>query len=360
MHKHANKRARSSAGASKTSRRRAAKWARVAVVAAAPVLGAGALASPALAHDQSGSNKSHFTTLDNQADTTFNQLLGINQRGLIAGYFGSGAQDHPNKGYLLVAPYGQGQYKKENWPVSAQTQVTGLNDRGVTVGFWSSTNNASVGNNPPVNDNRAFVSVRGYFIDGDFPTDMPASPPADQLLGVNDHNVAVGFYTDANGDTHAYSFEINNNEFNEITPSGITNPTAAAINNRGDIAGFGTDATGDSSNGNVVGYLLHRSGRVTVLDVPGSSMTQALGINDDNEVVGVYQVVVGSTTLTHGFTWTAERGFQTVDDPNGIGATTINGVNDQGELVGFYTDAGNNTDGLLAMPRQMFMQHHRG
>ena len=62
-----------------------------------------------------------------------------------------------------------------------------------------------------MNDNRAFVSEHGYFIDGDFPTDMPASPPVDQLLGVNDHNIAVGFYNDANGNTHAYSFNINRN-----------------------------------------------------------------------------------------------------------------------------------------------------
>jgi hypothetical protein len=347
MHTHANKQARSSARASKARRRRAAKWARVAIVAATPVIGAGAVASPALATPQGGMNKYHFTTLDNQSDATFNQLLGINQHGVIAGYFGSGAQDHPNKGYLLTVPYGQGNYHNENWPESAQTQVTGLNDRGVTVGFWSSTNNAG---NPPVNDNRAFVSEHGYFIDGDFPTDMPATPPVDQLLGVNDHNVAVGFYNDASGKTHAYTFDINRNEFNEITPSGITNPTGAGINNRGDIAGFGTDMTGDSSNGNVVGFLLRRNGRVTVLNVPGSSMTQALGINDDDEVVGVYQTGSGDSAMMHGFTWTPERGFQTVDDPHGIGTTTVNGVNDHGQLVGFYVDGAGNTDGFLATP----------
>src|SRR5579885_3695116 len=42
-----------------------------------------------------------FQTLDNAADPTFNQLLGINNTGVIAGYFGSGAAGHPNKGYLL-------------------------------------------------------------------------------------------------------------------------------------------------------------------------------------------------------------------------------------------------------------------
>ena len=42
-----------------------------------------------------------FSVLDNANDVTFNQLLGINNDGVIAGYFGSGAQGHPNKGYRL-------------------------------------------------------------------------------------------------------------------------------------------------------------------------------------------------------------------------------------------------------------------
>jgi hypothetical protein len=353
MHTHANTHARSTARASKTARKkRAAKWARVAVAAAAPVFAAGAVAGPALATPQPAASHYSFRTIDNGQDSTFNQLLGINQNGLIAGYFGSGAMGHPNKGYLLVARHGQENYMNENWPESAQTQVTGLNDRGVTVGFWSSTNNAG---DPPVNDNRAFVSVHGYFIDGDYPTNDPAPPPVDQLLGVNDHNVAVGSYNDGNGDTHAYTFDIRRNQFNQVTPNGIMNPTGAAINNNGEIAGFGTDNTGDASNGNTVGFLLRRSGRVAVLSVPGSTSTQALGINDRDEVVGVY---TDSMSNMHGFTWTPWGGFQTlVDDPSAVGSSTINGVNDQGQLVGFYSDMQNNTHGFLATPAGQ--HHHR-
>jgi hypothetical protein len=340
---HANPHARSMARGSKSSRgRRAANWARVALVAAAPIAGAGALASPALATPHSAASHYQFQTINNNGDPTFNQLLGINQDGLVAGYFGSGEMGHPNKGYLLVTRHGQLHYRSENWPQSAQTQVTGLNDRGVTVGFWSSTNAAD----PAMNDNRAFALYHGYFIDGDFPTDNAASPPVDQLLGVNDNNVAVGFYNDGNGDTHAYKFDIQRNQFTEVTPAGITNPTAAAINSKGDIAGFGTDA-----GGQVVAYLLRRGGQVTILDVPGSSMTQALGVNDNREVVGVYQTGSGDNAMTHGFTWTPSGGFQTnVDDPHGQGATTINGLNDRGQLVGFYTDGAGNTDGFLATP----------
>jgi hypothetical protein len=137
-----------------------------------------------------------FRTVDNAADLTFNQLLGINNEGVIAGYSGSGAQGHPNMGYQLT-PAG---YRSENVPGSVQTQVTGLNDSGVTVGFSASMNNANL-----VNDNHGFVDVNGQFRTADFPAGQPASPPVDQLLGVNDHDIAVGFYTDANGNTDGFT-----------------------------------------------------------------------------------------------------------------------------------------------------------
>src|SRR6202050_864605 len=175
----------------------------IAAAGALATTAAFAVAGPASASTASTADAStgvsyHFQTLNNGADLTFNQLLGINDEGVIAGYFGSGAQGHPNKGYLLLPPfYSQHSYINENFPGSIQTQVTGLNNRGVTVGFWSGMNNASMSN-----DNFGFVEVDGRFRTADFPTGSPASPPVDQLLGVNDHDVAVGFYTDENGTHH--------------------------------------------------------------------------------------------------------------------------------------------------------------
>jgi hypothetical protein len=157
-------------------------------------------ASPASTASPAGSAATggySFRTLDNADDVTFNQLLGINDFGVIAGYFGSGAQGHPNKGYLLEPNHTQ--YVNENFPGSVQTQVTGLNNTGVTVGFWSGMNNANM-----VNDNFGFVDVGGQFRNADFPAGNPASPPADQLLGVNDFGQLVGFYVDANGNTDGF------------------------------------------------------------------------------------------------------------------------------------------------------------
>ncbi|MGC1752787.1 MAG: hypothetical protein WA805_06835, partial [Trebonia sp.] len=139
-----------------------------------------------------GNGRYSFTTLDNPADPTFNQLLGFNNGGIIAGYFGSGAAGHPNKGYVLVRTRAGFKIMKENFPGSTQTQVTGLNDRGVTVGFWSDMNTAN-----QQNDNFGFYWLNGRFHDVNFPTRDNSAPPVNQLLGVNDQDVAVGFYNDA-------------------------------------------------------------------------------------------------------------------------------------------------------------------
>src|SRR6266851_1548840 len=95
----------------------------------------------------------------------------------------------------------------------------------------------------------------------------------------------------------------------------------------------------------------HNLRQFTDLAFRGASSTMALGVNGRYEVVGVYTVGSGNAAVMHGFTWTPQHGFRTVDDPQGIGTTTINGVNDFGQLVGFYVDNNGNTDGFLATPR---------
>jgi hypothetical protein len=144
-----------------------------------------------------------FSTLDNRNDPTFNQLLGINDHDQIAGYFGSGAQGHPNKGYLLLLSRRGSQYVSENVPGAVQTQVTGLNNRGVTVGFWSGQNTAS-----QMNANVGFYTWAGRFHSVAFPSRASSSPPVNQLLGVSDADVAVGFWTDSRGNAHGYTYSL--------------------------------------------------------------------------------------------------------------------------------------------------------
>ena len=312
----------------------------VAALAVALAGGASALglASAAAAHAATTTTTSYtFTTLDNHNDPTFNQLLGINSHNVIAGYFGSGtpATVHPNKGYTLAPPYGQANYTNENFPGSAQTQVTGIDNKGNTAGFW--VNQAGT--------NRGFVEWNGVFQSFTDPHAPKVKGAVTQLLGINNAGVAVGFYNDAAGNSHAFQLNQATGVFTAIRIPGDVSTLATGINNLGDIVGFGTDASGVTTS-----WLLH-AGHLTAYQHPGGSDTTALGINDHEEIVGSYLDGAG---VLHGFTLKSPFGpvsrWQNIDDPNGVGSTVVNGLNNAGDLVGFYTDAAGNTDGMLAMP----------
>jgi len=278
-----------------------------------------------------------FKTLNDQADPTFNQLLGINNNGKIAGYFGSGTVVngtlHPNKGYTLSKPYHQNNYTNENFPGSVQTQVTAINNKGDTAGFWVDGNGNNFG----------FIEWNGVFTSYQDPN--TGTGTVNQLLGLNDHGIAVGFYTDGKGVNHGYKLDQNTGKFTEIIPPGGNNVTAAGINDDGDVVGFLT-----ASNGNIASFLL-KGNTFSEFEFPHSTNTTALGVNRYDQIVGVY---VDSAGKMHGFILTNplhHARFQSIDDPNGVGTTTINGLNDNGQLVGFYVDGRGNTDGFLTTPR---------
>jgi hypothetical protein len=307
---------------------------KVTVAAAALVIaaGAGLMIGPARAATFT------FQDIIDTADPTFNQELGINNSGLIAGYFGSGAAGHPNQGYT-VAPPAYTSFTSENFPGSVQTQVTGLNNTGTTVGFWSNTN-LGVG----LDSNFGFTNVGGVFTNINNPNTATTPPVFSQLLGVNDHNIAVGFYTDAAGVTHGYTYTIATNTFsaNIDDPNAVGNTTAAAINNAGEIAGFYTDGAG-----NFHGFI-DNNGSFITLDAAGAMDTSLLGLNNNGEAVGFD---IDAQMMMHGIVCSvAPLTCQQVDDPNGIGTTTFNGVNDRGQIVGFYVNGADNTIGLVANP----------
>jgi hypothetical protein len=295
-----------------------------------------------------------FKNVINTNDPTFNQELGINDFGVIAGYFGSGAAGHPNKGYTLFRRGGkitQADFINENFPGSVQTQVTGINNRGSfflsatsTVGFWSDSNNAS-----GVNNNFGFVNIggqNGAFVNVNNPnTGTINGVRTNQLLGINDRNIAVGFYVDTAGATHGYTFNLQSNTYsaNIDDPNGVGTTTAAAINDLDQIVGFYVD-------GNGVTHGFFESGGVfNTIDAKNAKATSLLGLNNFGEAVGFDIDQAGNM---HGVICNVYTGVtKEVDDPHGIGTTTFNGLNDFGRIVGFYVNGGGDTIGLLAIPK---------
>jgi hypothetical protein len=304
-------------------------------IAAGTALGLAATAVPAVAGTAVPASYA-FRTLNNGADGTFNQLLGINNHRKIVGYYGSGAPGHPNQGYQVVPSYGQASYQSVNFPGAAQTEVTGLNDNGVLVGFFSRTDTAS-----GINGYAGFYLKNGGYHRVAIPAGDNANPAVNELLGINNSGIAVGDYTDDLGNMHGYLYNINTHHFTRINISGLGSLVVTAINNSGTVVGYFTNGTGG-----VVSFLRRAGGRVIVFARHGADQTQAFGINDGGEVVGAY--AIGNNS--YGFTWRSGHGFSTVNDPSGVGSTVINGVNNGGELVGFYTNSQGNTNGMLAVP----------
>jgi probable HAF family extracellular repeat protein len=289
-----------------------------------------------------------MTTHNDANDLTFNQLLGINNEGVIAGYFGSGqvvnGTLHPNKGYTLNPPYGQGNFVNENFPGSVQTQVTGINNGDRTVGFWVDGNC----------DNFGFVDHDGKFTNVVDPNSKGQDNGLtfDQLLGVNDQNTAVGFWTDKNGNNHGFTYNVNSGSYSEVNIAGFASTTTTAINNEGHIAGFVVGA-----NKNDVSFIKDGNNLEWLTGPKGAVSVMALGINDKDQVVGSYTDATGQM---HGFLFNKKSdSYTTIDDPNGVkgptGMTVLNGINDKGQIVGFYLDSAGNTDGLLV---QVSGHHH--
>jgi hypothetical protein len=297
----------------------------------------GALASifiPALA--QAGPYT--FQTIDNAADPAFNQLLSINNTETIAGYYGDGFSV-ANHGFTVTPPYPQGNFTNENFPGAVQTQVTGINNQGTTVGFYAD----AAGNN------FGFSNQGGTF------TTVSTLNTPNQLLGVNDHNYAVGFFQDSAGNSHAYVYNLaTTNQFSLLLPGAIQSVATGMDNAGGNVSG---NISGflQLANGNTLGFYQSIAQKSPLeFEVPGSTDTMFLGLNNNGLVVGSY---VDANGVTHGLVYnTITNTYQTVDDPLAsanpafdVTGTIINGINDAGQLVGFYSD-GANVNGFLATP----------
>ena len=266
-----------------------------------------------------------FETIIYPGDT-FTQLLGINNSGTIAGYQGATI----NKGFSLVPP---SSFTLENFPKSAQTQVTGINTAGWTSGFYIDQQG----------NTHAFLNLQNPSKVWVYRTVTYPGTTFNQLLGLNDKNQAAGYYQDAAGKDRAYVYDENGGIFEVLAIPGATGGAqATGINNSQQVCGFYIDAHGVNH-----GFFLN-FGTFTKLDFPRSLFTQALGLNNKNEVVGVY---TDAATMNHGFVYnTVSKTWQSVDDPNGIGTTVVNGTNDNHQLVGFWGTSPLNT-GFVATPR---------
>jgi PEP-CTERM motif len=290
---------------------------------------------------------------------TFTNLMGITSNGdTIPGFYGSGQAGDPNTGFVLTLPSKTFTSSNATFPGlvppfnAAQTQMTAINGNGTTFTGYTYPTNTGVATDFQF----GFYEQGGVFhmVNNPATPNCGATPnPCDmnvitenQLIGVNNANLAVGFYNDIHGDSHGYTYNIPTNTFSpDILFPGAVSTVTAAINNSDEIAGFFTDSSG------VIHGFIENGMDFTPVDPPGSVETELLGINDNGLAVGFYCVSSGCPAGSmHGLLFNILTDTFTTINPFGFATTTLNGINDRNQIVGFFVDANGNTDGLLANP----------
>jgi hypothetical protein len=288
----------------------------------------------------SGTNQ----VLDNPGDPNFNQLLGINNGRVVVGYFGDGSIV-PNNGYVLVP---KNHYAKENFTnlpsgdSASQTQAIGINNQQYVsiVGFYQDSKTGFI--------HGFWDGQAGPQATIDDPAGSPpnVTTPAQNLLGVNDSNLAAGFWTDNNAHEHGFVVTVNvtspsKSKFTEIPPStfsGAVATQASNITDHNEVCGFWTDGSGNNHGFyGVLGQTLY-SFDVEIGGVTATSTTP-FGCNNNGEIVGTFTDGSGQ----HGFVF-AYGAYSQFDFPGssqtvafGVAGTTINGINDLGDFAGFFS-----------------------
>jgi len=165
---------------------------------------------------------------------------------------------------------------------------------------------------------RQIVTVPTSFATVDGPAGSPTT-----LNGISNNDTIVGFTTN-NG--------VNNNFLDTVgkfSSFSVGDPAAGmgnAVNSHGEVVGVANNSA----------FLLSGLTK-TVLSVPGSTSSVALGINDAGVIVGQYTAASGGATP--GFV-DVNGVFTTINPIPAAMVTNVQGVNNNGLAIGFYSSDG--------------------
>jgi uncharacterized membrane protein len=141
-----------------------------------------------------------------------------------------------------------------------------------------------------------------------------------ETVSLNDRGQIVGSYRLRNGQKR--SFLMDHGRYTEIAFPQAAYTQAFGINNAGDVVGIYGDDT------NVHGFLC-RQGAFKSIDLPNMDVVNAFGINDKDQIVGQCADKAGRS---HGFL--LDHGVRTWIDFPKAADTIPHGINDKGQIVG--------------------------
>ena len=199
----------------------------------------------------SGANAFSFT------GGTFNSLpfptgavsqvaFGINDQGTIVGQYTNAADQTP--GFILA----NNTYTTINAPSGPNiVNAQGINNNGLVVGFYFGTDGQDHG----FTYNAKTGTGTGVPVADPTIPAIPGEPGAtfvfSQVLGINDRGIAVGYFGDSTTSQHGFLYDTNTGRytfldapFEQFNAGGVEVTQITGITNSGELTGFYTDANG--------------------------------------------------------------------------------------------------------------------
>jgi probable HAF family extracellular repeat protein len=173
--------------------------------------------------------------------------FGINDVGQIVGQYTSGTT---SPGFAMSGT----SLTTINAPLGPNiVNAQGINNNGQVVGFYVGNDGQDHGFQFQLSSANNGVGTGTAIADPTIPP-VAGEPGAtfvfSQILGINDHGIAVGYYGDSTTSQHGFIYNTNTGTYtflddpNEGFNNGVEVTQITGINNSGEITGFYTDASG--------------------------------------------------------------------------------------------------------------------
>ena len=216
------------------------------------------------------------------------------------------------------------------------TQPQKINDQSVVAGIFVDSSLVQ----------RGFLRLRrGIFSD-------PLVDPNDtgnttQARGVNNSLLVCGDYLDGStGNFHG--FFLQGGTFHDFDVPGSTWTVILGVNNGGDFSGSDIPSSGVQSGFVSIG------GVITEFTVADATGTLAYQINDNNVTAGYY---IDSAGITHGYYRDSDGSIFAPIDPAGSTGTIVFGNNDKNWIVGRFLDGAGLTHGFVFIPPDQYVTY---
>lgn len=276
-----------------------------------------------------------YTTV-NDPNSRVNVVTGVNQLGKITGWYGGGSGSNIAEAYTSEPPYTK--FRGLSYPGAQGTTAMTVTSNKIVAGYVSQPQN--------LNGVWGFVRAKGVWTLLKDRKEGDGNDALTEVLGMNDSGVAVGYYLSEIGVSVPFVLNTVTEQFTNLKPPGALGAEGTGINGKGNITG-----TEFLTGGVTSGFYL-QTGTYYQLSYPGAAATQALSLNWQDQVVGEYQDAYGvhGFVLTFPTNGAQTRLWQSIDEPNAAGTTVVTGINNHDAICGWYIDSSGHVNGFVASP----------